>query len=1028
MSNANPKTPNQPNTTKETSETPKLTNRKLVLRSNSSPLSSLGESPQVGGKLTSSGAMATTPEADEHSKAVTTPNSGVDEEVKDDATNDDQTRNTIDTMEVENEDDDDGTIVPRYCNAKHIRSALQSFTLDLKNVISEIQETGDGGDSDIEGELAAELDEGVEEATLETGTRKEDEDVALLTDKNVTFLDVNDLSRFDTDEKLSSYIPTPPVDWLPPISKNNLGEPSFDKVDNPGGWNNFCFRPEFDSKAKGERYVSHSLPTGARPVPVDLITGERIIDGWKFHYDGKFDSTTNSRKVSVEEEDSDDLFPASRKGYLDKDKLENLGLTKNRMKMKDALFFYQLLLPICDPRKSGVKNDPRTSFYSEVTNYSNFYACQIGLLGGQYSHAFKPIKVQELLHFDGVVVRDGVLGGSNGALYRRWMNGETMYDSVIHDSISHDRFLQIKRTIKLCNNYEAKRKGELGYEPAYKYDLIFKALVANCNALTKKADLDLCGDETTFAHMGYGESDTGLLKRLGQQKPGVTRGMQTVMLFDVNRIRPRAYLHRHRHHPNQLKMSQGQNEAKILLESLMPMIEGFDGRNGIDKIFSVPPHSTWDNYFSGDDIMNWMGRNGFSAITTCRRDRLPKGVPGHYWHKKKVIVDKRTRCARFLEPIVASKRFTYSKQNTSPSTITSTTPVSLTGDAIMDDTEKLQYQRVHVSFQSTSSCNFSTVNSLSRCSLSVRKKERGQKNNKRKWVIEMNEARALYLATYGIIDNVDKLIKFSRMSYCSWKYWHAAMLHAKAMTVVVAYDMYREVSEGNLNPSWKIQKPMSYWEFRDRLGIQMLHYDPKYCIYPGDERMRPYTALNKVQRKKSQEKVPDGTPSSSAKKRSRSERMPTVEEDQDEVTSEEEDDFVPPTLENMCTEDQFKRVKKQKNSRLCGNLNCIIHHISFLKKIKCAKPCVVCGVDSYTSCSLCPGNPGLHFYPTKGVAKGKHCFLTYHSNDFFGLARDDTSLFHGRRFKDWKPPNTRMCKANAKHIATIEENLKNKKK
>lgn len=113
MSNANPKTPNQPNTTKETSETPKLTNRKLVLRSNSSPLSSLGESPQVGGKLTSSGAMATTPEADEHSKAVTTPNSGVDEEVKDDATNDDQTRNTIDTMEVENEDDDDGTIVPR---------------------------------------------------------------------------------------------------------------------------------------------------------------------------------------------------------------------------------------------------------------------------------------------------------------------------------------------------------------------------------------------------------------------------------------------------------------------------------------------------------------------------------------------------------------------------------------------------------------------------------------------------------------------------------------------------------------------------------------------------------------------------------------------------------------------------------------------------------------------------------------------------------------------------------------------------
>ena len=80
------------------------------------------------------------------------------------------------------------------------------------------------------------------------------------------------------------------------------------------------------------------------------------------------------------------------------------------------------------------------------------------------------------------------------------------------------------------------------------------------------------------------------------------------------------------------------------------------------------------------------------------------------------------------------------------------------------------------------------------------KKQRGQKDNKREWVIEMNDARALYLATYVIIDNVDKLIKYSNMSICSWKYWHAAMLHAKKMVCVIAYDMYLECSEGNLNP------------------------------------------------------------------------------------------------------------------------------------------------------------------------------------------------------------------------------------
>ena len=68
-------------------------------------------------------------------------------------------------------------------------------------------------------------------------------------------------------------------------------------------------------------------------------------------------------------------------------------------------------------------------------------------------------------------------------------------------------------------------------------------MVKNCNALTKLAETDLCCDETTFSHMGYGEANTGLLKRLDQTEPGVTRGMQTIFLFDVHRIRPRAYLH-----------------------------------------------------------------------------------------------------------------------------------------------------------------------------------------------------------------------------------------------------------------------------------------------------------------------------------------------------------------------------------------------------------------------------------------------------------------------------------------------------
>jgi hypothetical protein len=42
----------------------------------------------------------------------------------------------------------------------------------------------------------------------------------------------------------------------------------------------------------------------------------------------------------------------------------------------DALFFYQLLLPIVNPAHSGIKDDPRIGFYfyEEVATHTNVYA------------------------------------------------------------------------------------------------------------------------------------------------------------------------------------------------------------------------------------------------------------------------------------------------------------------------------------------------------------------------------------------------------------------------------------------------------------------------------------------------------------------------------------------------------------------------------------------------------------------------------------------------------------------------------
>ena len=122
------------------------------------------------------------------------------------------------------------------------------------------------------------------------------------------------------------------------------------------------------------------------------------------------------------------------------------------------------------------------------------------------------------------------------------------------------------------------------------------------------------------------------------------------------------------------------------------------------------------------------------------------------------------------------------------------------------------YTKVHTTFQSTSSCNIQSVNDLADCSLYARSKQRGRTKHKRSWVVEMNQARELYLRSYFKVDVLDHLIKNTKLFYRSWKYWHAAMLHAKAMAIVTSFDMYKECAEGHLdlNGSWEMT---GCWDF-----------------------------------------------------------------------------------------------------------------------------------------------------------------------------------------------------------------------
>ena len=120
----------------------------------------------------------------------------------------------------------------------------------------------------------------------------------------------------------------------------------------------------------------------------------------------------------------------------------------------------------------------------------------------------------------------------------------------------------------------------------------------------------------------------------------------------------------------------------------------------------------------------------------------------------------------------------------------------------------------------------------------------------------MNHARQLYLKSYFRVDTLDSSLERCKMHYRTWKYWHMAMLHAKKIAITVAYSMYKEVCEGRLDERWKVNKPLTFHAFRDKLSMQMLEYDPKDLLYPGDENMRIVTQQPKKRRVRRPSKQP----------------------------------------------------------------------------------------------------------------------------------------------------------------------------
>jgi hypothetical protein len=107
---------------------------------------------------------------------------------------------------------------------------------------------------------------------------------------------------------------------------------------------------------------------------------------------------------------------------------------------------------------------------------------------------------------------------------------------------------------------------------------------------------------------------------------------------------------------------EGPFEAKQIVDHLKLFIVG-NPQHPTDKrkqIFSEHPHLCADNHFSGDNVMDYLGKHGLKGTFTCCCDCLPDDCPNHYFHYDKIVVSPESRVARFQQPIVAAKFVTPS--------------------------------------------------------------------------------------------------------------------------------------------------------------------------------------------------------------------------------------------------------------------------------------------------------------------------------------------------------------------------------
>ena len=145
--------------------------------------------------------------------------------------------------------------VPRSQEENALEEEFQQIIDDL-NELDLVD--ADGGDSDIEGEECEIFDTSYASSVMERANNEESEvHVKEINNGDIAFVLANKGVIREEDENINfeEMVKQPPDDWVKPDKKDPI-EPDFESVDNPGGWNDYIFRPIYKNLVKGKMLLT----------------------------------------------------------------------------------------------------------------------------------------------------------------------------------------------------------------------------------------------------------------------------------------------------------------------------------------------------------------------------------------------------------------------------------------------------------------------------------------------------------------------------------------------------------------------------------------------------------------------------------------------------------------------------------------------------------------------------------------------------------------------------------------------------